>query len=166
MMQPDVPGGEETPPMEDDVWARVDRELHRRRLTWAKLGRAIGASAATMTHWGKRGVPPVRYIDVAGFLGWSVEQLCGLAPEPRKQPSPAVAPEPVYTKRANDIARMFDELKDPDVRQSAYAAVQLILQMAKAGQRIPEPPPPEPPSSGPPPEPPPPPPQGRPKKRP
>jgi len=132
--------------MDDDtldmsnVWKIVDRELRRRKSSWAEMGRAIGASDQTMNNWSRRKVPADRYADIAGFLGWTVEQVMGVAPEPAKTQAPADATEPVYTKRANDIAKMFDELKDPKVRQAAYAGVQAILQMAKAGQRLPEPP--------------------------
>lgn len=132
----------DTPDMAN-VWATVDRELHRRRLTWLDLKRALGLSDQALYNWKQRkAVPRARHPDVAAYLGWSVDQLLGLAPEPKAPAVPAVVAEPVYTKRANDIAAAFDELKDPQVRQRAYALVMGQLQMAKAGQRLqPEPPP-------------------------
>jgi hypothetical protein len=140
----------ETPDMAS-VWTTVDRELHRRRLTWLDLKKALSLSDQVLYNWKQRkAVPRARQPDVAAFLGWSVDQLLGLAPEPpRLPPVPVPAPEPVYTKRANDIARMFDDLKDDKVRQTAYSTVMNILQMAKAGQRLPEPPAPEPPPAPP-----------------
>jgi hypothetical protein len=139
----------DTPEM-GDVWKIVSRELRRKHQSWAELGRAIGVTDQTIHNWKARNkVPPSRHLDIAGFLGWTVEQVTGHAPEPTKT-TPAPAPEPVYTKRANDIARMFDELKDPEVRQKAYAGVQAILQMAKAGQHLPEPTPPATPTTEPP----------------
>jgi len=142
---------DDTPDMAS-VWTIVDRELHRRRLKWAELGRHLGLKEETLhqtlLNWKQRRIPPDRYVGIAAFLGWSVERLTGHAPEPAA-PAPPPVPEPVYTRRANDIARMFDELRDPAVRQRAYALVTAQLQMAKAGQRLPdspEPPEPEPPS--------------------
>jgi len=122
-----------------DVWKIIDKELWSRRLSWAKLGRAIDVSDQVLSNWARRKVPASRYADIAGFLGWTVEQVMGLAPEPTPSPTPDPASvnvlAPVYTKRAHDIAKMFDDLKDSDVRRAAYAGVKAILQMAKAGQR-------------------------------
>lgn len=136
---------DDTPAM-GDVLKIVNRELHARHQSWADLARALGLSDQVVSNWKRRGkVPPGRYLDIAGFLGWNVEQLTGHAPEPPRQTRPVI-PEPVYTKRANDIARAFDELKDQTVRQQAYATVMGLLQMAKAGQRVPESPEPPPPA--------------------
>lgn len=129
----------DTPEMAS-VWKIIDRELHRKRLKWADLAKALEVSDQVVNNWSRRGVPTARYADIATFLGFSVEELMGVAPEP-KRPAPAAvaaSPEPVYTKRANDIAKMFDELKDPDVRRQAYGAIQLTLQMAIKSQRLPE----------------------------
>ena len=123
-----------------DVWGIIDAELHARRISWATLGRAIGVSDQVLSNWKRRKVPASHYAAIAGFLSWTVEQVMGLAPEPIKLLAPAPAPvaAPVYTKRAHDVAKMFDALTDPAVRQAAYAGVQAILQMAKAGQQIPD----------------------------
>lgn len=131
---------DDTPDM-PNVWVTIDNELHRMRSSWAKLARAIEVSDQTIWNWKKRQTVALKkHPDIAAFLGWSIDQLLGLAPEPpRLRPIAAPAPEPVYTKRANDIAQMFDELKDDAVRKRAYATVVNILQMAKAGQRMPEP---------------------------
>ena len=140
----------ETPDM-PSVWVTVDRELRRMHSSWSKLAREIEVSDQVIWNWKQREVIPAnRHAAVAAFLGWSVEQLLGLAPEPQRRPPPPVTPEPVYTKRANDIARMFDELKDNTVRQTMYSTISNILQMAKAGQRVAEPaPPPEEPAPSP-----------------
>lgn len=131
-----------------DAWKVIDRELWRRRLNWAALGRSINASPQTMNNWRKLNkVPPSRYADIANFFGWTIEQVMGVAPAPNTPPERQAEPveaapehsvEPVYTQRAHDIASVFDELKDPAVRQTAYTTVLAVLQMAKAGQRHPD----------------------------
>lgn len=134
-----------------DVWGIIDAELHTRRISWATLGRAIGVSDQVLSNWKRRKVPASHYADIAGFLAWTVEQVMGLAPEPIKPPAavPVLVSAPIYTKRAHDVAKMFDALTDPAVRQAAYAGVQAILQMAKAGQRLPDDPEPEEPTASP-----------------
>lgn len=127
-----------------DAWRVIDRELHQRRTSWAALGRHIDASPQTMNNWRKLNkVPASRLPAVAAFFGWTIEQVMGIAPAPpsgpdAERPIDPGGAEPVYTQRAHDIARTFDELKDPAVRQMAYAAVHAVLQMAKAGQRLPD----------------------------
>ncbi len=124
------------------TWKTVDDELHRRRLKWAGLAEALGTNSQVVQNWKLRGkIPADRYLAVAAYLGWTVERLLGYAPEPAAPPVPAaeVKTKPVYSKRGNDIATEFEKLTDPKVRQTAYAAVMSILQMAQAGQRLAEP---------------------------
>ena len=118
------------------VWKIVDSELSRRRMPWAELGRAIGTTDQTMNNWSRRSIPASRYADIARAFGWTVEQVIGVAPAPAVAAAVSADPEATYSKRAHDIAGLFDQLKDPAVRQSAYAGVMILLQMAKAGQRL------------------------------
>lgn len=61
----------------DEIWDRVDQELSRRRLTWAWLARAIGATDQRVHNWKVRGIPRAEHWHVAQALGWSVETLMG-----------------------------------------------------------------------------------------
>lgn len=111
----------------------INEELHTRRQKRAALARAIGASDQVVRNWWARGsVPPARYFEIASFFGLSVEQLLGVEPRP-KEPTPP-EPEAKYSKRANDLALMFDHLTDTALRQRLYAEIQLMLQMAISGQ--------------------------------
>jgi hypothetical protein len=79
------------------VWGRVDRELTRRKSarlspsSWADLGHSLGASKQTIHNWKTRGIPKQIYPDVAAQLGWSVDQLLGIADAPKTATSPVVA---------------------------------------------------------------------------
>lgn len=128
-----------------DSWKVIDRELWRRHLTWSSLGRDISVTDQVMSNWGRRGaIPASRYADIAKFFGWTIEQVMGVSPAPgamleqqsgHAELTPEHSVEPVYTQRAHDIASMFDELKDPAVKQMAYTTMKAVLHMAKAGQR-------------------------------
>ena len=95
--------------MTDTVWHRIDRELTRRKDarqqpgSWAELGRLIQASAQKMTNWKSRGVPPKEYADIALALGWSVDQLLGLA-----ETSQALAPPPLPPRDFKDRREVSD----------------------------------------------------------
>ena len=112
------------------VWTTIDQELTRRDMTWAKLGREIGATDQAMNNWSRRKVPAHWHSKIARTFGWTIEQLIGVV-EPSPMHSTLSAPEPSYTKRAHDIARMFDDLEDSAMRQRAYVAIQAIFQLAK-----------------------------------
>ena len=70
---------------DDPIWARVDAELTRRRqrhqqpASWSALGTLIEASDQRMHNWRLRGIPARQHLAVAMALGWSVDQLHGLA---------------------------------------------------------------------------------------
>lgn len=59
----------------DPVWTYVDREIHRRRLKWAWLARAIEVSEQTANNWKRRRVPPEQYQAIAQALGITVDEL-------------------------------------------------------------------------------------------
>lgn len=122
----------------------VDRELWQRRLTWSDLGRKIGVSDQVMANWRKRGlIPASRYAAIAGFFGWSVEQVMGDArattePDVREneQESPFLK-EPVFTKRAHEIAQMLEGIADPAMKELFYSAACGMLKLAFACQSLP-----------------------------
>jgi hypothetical protein len=121
------------------TYSRIGKALKAQHMTWADLGRTIGVTDQVINNWSRREVPAKHHAAIARVLGWSIEHLLGEG-EPPTAPQGMSAPEPSFTKRANDLATMFDELKDPAVRRQAYATVQAVLQMAKAGQQVPSPP--------------------------
>jgi hypothetical protein len=57
------------------VWDRIDSELTRRSMSWAELGRVIGATDQVMHNWKGRGVPAARHKAIADALGWTVDRL-------------------------------------------------------------------------------------------
>lgn len=117
------------------LWSRIARSLQVQNMTRADLGRAIDVSDQTLYNWSKRGVPASHYAAIARVLRCSIEQLIG-EDEPAVQGLPVDA-GPDYSKRASDIALAFDELTDQEVRRKAYSTLMVLLQMAKASQRLP-----------------------------
>lgn len=79
------------------VWHRVDQELVRRRKAhmpigeWADIGRELSLSKQQLHNWKTRGVPKPLYPDIAALLGWTVDQLLGLADTPRPATSAVVS---------------------------------------------------------------------------
>lgn len=115
------------------VWSRITKGLKAQNMTRADLGRTIEVSDQTLYNWSKRGVPASHYAAIARVLRCSIEQLIGEDEQPT--PEQLVDEGPDYSKRASDIAAMFDELSDPEVRRKAYTTVMALLQMARAGQQ-------------------------------
>lgn len=121
------------------VWKTVDNELHRRRMTWAALGKIIGASDQVMHNWKARGdIPRKRCEAIAPVFGWTLDRLVGMSTV-TPQAEEHIAQEREFTKRASDLAELFDELKDPDVRRKVYTTMMGFLQMAKASEQVPSP---------------------------
>ena len=119
------------------VWKTIDNELHRRRMTWAALGKIIGASDQVMHNWKARGdIPRKRFESIAPVFGWTLDRLVGMSPVMPQADEPIVQ-EREFTKRASNLAELFDELKDPDVRRKVYSTMISFLQMAKASQQQP-----------------------------
>lgn len=87
--------------MEEDekleVWGRVDRELTRRKGqhmrpgSWTELGATLNASKQSIHNWKTRGLPKLLYPDVAAQLGWTVDQLLGIAEAQRPTASAVVS---------------------------------------------------------------------------
>ena len=128
----------------DEIWRRVDRELKRRRTTWAELGRAIEVSKQTLTNWKIRGIPAHAHIDIAESLGWSIDRLLG-----REEPP---APTPVFSETALRAAILIDQQPEElDRRRGLAVLEQLYAKHPKAlGLAELPPPPSEPPLSQPP----------------
>lgn len=70
--QQNVPSAHQNVNM-DEVWSRIDRELERRKKTWAWLYATLGYDRQRVNNWRRRGVPPKEYQFVADALGCSVD---------------------------------------------------------------------------------------------
>lgn len=59
----------------DQVWARIDKELTRRRKAWQWLYTELGYSKERVNNWSRRGVPAKEHAAIAHVLGRSVDWL-------------------------------------------------------------------------------------------
>lgn len=82
------------------VWDRVDAELARRGMSWAELGRGIGASDQAMHNWKQRGVPASRHKAIADAFGWTVDRLIAEHWTPEHPPMQGLSGHP----KAHDLS--------------------------------------------------------------
>lgn len=99
-----VSGGIHTLFMDDEpkqVWQRVDVELQARAkarqhpASWAELGNILGVSRQNRQAWKTRGISRQSFQGISDALGWSLDQLTGRDPLPRRtgstsEPAPAL----------------------------------------------------------------------------
>lgn len=81
----------------DETWARVAAEIASRPLgrgrevTW--LAEKLQTSVQRVNNWKARGLPASALPDVAAALGWSINQVLGLAEPPAGWPFETIEPE-------------------------------------------------------------------------
>lgn len=76
-------------------------EAQRGEVAW--LARKIGATVQTVNNWKKRGIPFKQRPAVASAIGWSVEQLQGLAPPPAVWPFETIDPARLHGLSRRDM---------------------------------------------------------------
>lgn len=66
----------------DEVWNRIDKELERRRKSWAWLYSTLGYDRQRVNNWRRRGVPPKEHQAIAEALGRTVDWVAKGDDEP------------------------------------------------------------------------------------
>lgn len=75
---------------DDETWLRIKAAISRmpngsgREATW--LAERLQTTVQRVNNWKKRGVPDSSLVDIASALGWSVNQVLGLAEAPSQWP--------------------------------------------------------------------------------
>lgn len=81
----------------DETWARIAERIsalpdgHGREASW--LAERLKMKIQRVHNWKTRGVPAFCLVDIAAAIGWSVNQVLGLAEPPSSWPFETIEPE-------------------------------------------------------------------------
>lgn len=81
----------------DETWARIRDEIAKRddgrgrETVW--LAQRLQVRIQRIQNWKTRGVPSSALVDIAAALGWSVNQVLGLADPPTRWPFETIRPD-------------------------------------------------------------------------
>lgn len=112
---------------EDETWLRIKDAVSRmpngenREVSW--LADRLQTSIQRVNNWKKRGVPAASLVDIASALGWSINQVLGLAEAPSQWPFETI-----------DIER-FSRLTPRQAAMVEMAALNEIERIESSGKR-------------------------------
>lgn len=81
----------------DETWVRIRDEIAKRddgrgrETVW--LAQKLKVRIQRIQNWKTRGVPSSALVDIAAALGWSVNQVLGLADPPTRWPFETIRPD-------------------------------------------------------------------------